>query len=443
MNHSFTSPKTLRLLSVVVFLSIIPPFVKYAWWETWDYVGGDFEIFLQATTDLSEGKSPYPVHVLEAGPGEAMGKAWGNYIYPPLFAKLLTPFSFLPPVWAKKAYLIICLVIYLWMFRPTAWDRSLDHYNTWLIYALILGWGPVIHTFRHGQSDFIPLFLTLFAIRIAQSPAHPILKNGTGEFISGCLIGIGSMIKITPILFLPVLVMARHGKAVVGFIVGACGALFFAGPLTSWQYFTQVLPNMADFSGMRQCPSIHIVLVRLLDTLPVSQSWQASWPKVAEWIGVAATGALFLAVLIFLTIKRKQIRFDNLLMLICFLPPLFAGEVAHHYALALIPVVAASHRLLVGAMDKDNSASAGWSRNQLILLLIGILPNFYYWEVIKFPIEKILPFDLSVWLVVGNLIAFLAVIPVFVGDNGIQNAKRGDQSEFEEYYGLPGVHPET
>lgn len=420
MTHPADSRKTIRLLSVLVFLSIVPPFIKYAGWETRHYVGGDFEIFLQATRDLSEGKSPYPPVVLESEPGEALGEAWGNYIYPPLFARLLTPFSCFPPIWAKRAYLLVCLVIYLWLFRPRAWDRMVDCYGSWLIYALILGWGPVIQTFRQGQSDFIPLFLILLSIRILEQPNHRYLSRQGQEILAGCLLGIASMVKITPVLIFPALVAARQWKCALGFVFGVLGALILPGPIISWQYFTQVLPNMTDFAGMRICPSIHIVLVRLVDSIAVPPSWQENWPRIAEGIGVAGSGVLFLAVLIYLARKHDQIRLDQLLILACFFPPLFAGEVAHHYALALIPVVVACHRLLVDATT-GHSMTARRSRNRLILLITAILPNFYYWIVIMYPFSKILPSELSVWLVVGNLLAFVLAAPVFAGSQAGQS----------------------
>lgn len=433
---------TTRLLGVVVFLLIVPPFVKYAWFETWDYVGGDYEIFLKAAGSLSQGQSPYPPAVLGKAPGEAMGEAWGNYIYPPLFARLLYPFTYLPPVWGKKAYLVLCLIVYLAMLWPTSNRGYQIPGQRWAAYAILLGWGPVIHTFRHGQSDFIPLFLIILAWwvlgggRLYSTGTEEVNRGSRIDLTAGVLLGIASMVKITPVLILPVFLVVLNWRLVAGFMMGAVMALVLSGPVTSWQYFTQVLPNMADFAGMRQCPSIHIMLVRLFDTLPVPSDWDNWWPWFAELVGVVITGVLYVWVLWYLFRGRDFISMPDLLLLACFLPPLFAGEVKHHYALAVLPILEA-YRRLIPLCDPGPPLGPGdwntwhmklpslrdivsvWKRaappsQRLLALSVCLIPNFYYWDLFKLPIEALCPLDPSTLLVLGNIGAAIVVLPLFV-----------------------------
>ncbi len=453
------SVKTTRLLGVVVFLLIVPPFLKYAWWETWEYVGGDFEIFLGAAESLSEGKSPYPPAVLGKAPGEAMGEAWGNYIYPPLFARLLLPFSYLPPMWGKKAYLAVCMVLYLTLLWPTRKRGYRDTGQKWAAFAILLGWGPVIHTFRHGQSDFIPLFLVILTWWVlgggketpsptdtCESESSQRLTNHH-ELGAGVLLGAAAMVKITPVLLLPAFLVALRWRLAVGFVIGALLALGISGPITSWEYFTQVLPNMADFAGMRQCPSIHIVLVRTFDSLPVPQTWEIWWPKFSELVGVAITGALFAWVLWYFFRRRSQISTPDFVLLCCFLPPLFAGEVKHHYTLEILPVLEAFRRLIplcnpgpplgsgtwepsVARSSRDRSAWAVWRADappthRFLALTVCLVPNFYYWAFLTLPIEGVCPLDPSTLLVLGNIGVAIVVLPLFVRggltDSGNQN----------------------
>ncbi len=452
------SEKAVCLLGVVVFLLIVPPFVKYAWWETWDYVGGDYEIFLKAAESLSHGESPYPPQVLGKAPGEAMGEAWGNYIYPPVFARLLLPFSFLPPVWGKKVYLIVCLILYLALLWPTAKRGYSYNGQRWVAFAILMGWGPVIHTFRHGQSDFIPLFLTILAWWVLgageQAPssgsggleADRKLSKGH-DLAAGVLLGAASMVKITPVLMLPAFIVGLRWHLSAGFVLGATSTLILSGPLTSWQYFTQVLPNMADFAGMRQCPSIHILLVRSLDSLPVPHAWDNWWPIFVELAGVTITGVLYTWILWYLFRGRNLISTADLLLLACFLPPLFAGEVKHHYALAILPILEAFRRLILLCDPGPPLGPGSWSTwqikrpsfhtiwsvwrkdsppsHRLIALTVCLLPNFYYWDVFKLPIELLCPLDPSTLLVLGNIGAAILVLPLFIG-SGVMDS--GNQS---------------
>lgn len=449
-----------RYATVVLFLLIVPPFIKYTAVQTWDYVGGDFEIFYRAATEIGEGRNPYPRSVLDHSPSEAVGRAWGNYIYPPLFARLLQPFLFLPPEWAKKGYLGVCLVLYLFLLWPTR-KRGYDTWATWaLALALILGWGPTIHTFRHGQSDFIPLFLILLALTF--------LMDANGDFREsvspnrerwvGLLIGAASMVKITPLLLAPVLFFTLRWRMLRGFIVGAGLALLAAGPVLSWQYFTQVLPTMRDFTGMRHCPSLHIVLVRFFDQVLPGEHGPDQYQQTAEILGVGVTGLLFLAVLYYFWRNRTYYSRGELVIAACYLPPLFAGEVEHHYILALLPVLEATRRLMLAAdlpapfgpspspavseaSWGDEKPSKAWDsrsvRRRLGAILLALSPNFYYWAFPKIIFELASPVAFQTLMVIGNSIAFVLILPVLQSG---REAPKGLTGGLKEYGGEQEAH---
>jgi hypothetical protein len=416
----------------MVLLVVVYPFVKYAWVETWEYVGGDFETFLKAAKHLARGETPYPSEVLDKAPGAAIGEAWGNYIYPPLFARLLIPFSWLSPLWAKRSYLFICLCFYCWLLLPRKKGGFESLPIRWIAWALFFGWGPIIHAFRHGQSDFIPLFLITWAwfeLRKKEKNFSTLLdsKRKAIDFLAGFLVGIAAMVKITPVLIFPVLVVTRRWWLAFGFAAGSFSALLLSGPFTSWQYFTQVLPNMVDFAGMRHCPSIHIGLLNLFDQLPVPLTWESHWHRLTEILAVGMTGMLYAGVLLWFLFNRLRMTSADLLLVACFIPPLFAGEVGHHYALTLLPVLEGVRRLMVqlkqeatlskGTVQEINIPSIKRiiSRAKFLILLVGLLPNFYYWAIFTFPIAALLPFDLATLLVVGNIGVALLLAPFFLG----------------------------
>jgi hypothetical protein len=386
------------LVEILFLLLVVPPFVKYAWWETRDYVGGDFQVFYRAAQKVAAGESPYPAEVLKGDTEGGAARAWGNYIYPPFFAWMLEPLTVLAPYPAKKVYLLLCLFLYLGLFYRPRKNLPPEEIQRWLRLAILLGWGPVILNFRQGQSNFVPLFLAFMAWEgCRRRPSSP-----GWEWISGILLGIGSMVKLTPLLMLPPLVVAQRWRSAAGFVLGAVGALLISGPAASWDYFTKVLPTLGNFSGMRWCPSIHIVAIRVLDTLPVPASWEGTWPHIAEKSGVLISGGLYLGLLALLFLRRTRMKTADLILLACFLPPLFAGEADHHYALAVLPLLEGVRRM---------AARGAWGR--LALLALAISPAFFYWGVVKAVYALILPINTSFLLVLGNSLALVLMAPDF------------------------------
>ncbi len=428
MPRSF--PRPIQLLRVVVFLLVVPPFLKYAVWDTSDYLGGDFGVFHQAARTLWAGGNPYPPEVLEADSVTGARSAWGNYIYPPLFARLLAPLAFLSPTWAKRVYLAACLAVCAWLFFAREQTGTKGLAREWAGYAVVLGWGPLIQTFRQGQSDFVPLFLTAFAVRLLAPPSAAGLQGldsrrawrNRSHWLAGILIGVGAMIKLTPVLIFPVLVVTGLWTVAGGMALGAVGALLVSGPLLNRQYFTQVLPTMTDFAGMRHCPSVHIVLVRLFDSIPAPEGWADSWRRGAEVAGVSLAGVIFVGVLYGFFRMRTRFAPADTLLLACFLPPLFAGEVEHHYTLALLPALEGVRRLTArcafpAPFGTTGSASseARQARLQLLLLSLALLPNFYYWKAVKLPLQFILPLDMATLLVLGNGVGWVLLMGSLAG----------------------------
>jgi len=413
------------LLGIAFFLIVTPPFIKYAIWEVWGYGGSDFETFYQAAQDLSEGKSPYPAEVLEGLPSEMVGEPWGNYIYPPLFARLLIPLTQLPLWWCKKGYLLVCLVLYFWLLYPRRSDSPGGHPERWATWAILLGWGPVIVAFRYGQSDFIPLFLIFFAWRLLGGRMGSLPSPTQREFVAGFIIGVASMVKVTPLLMFPAFVAALRFRLAVGMLVGALSALLISGPVTSYQYFTKVLPAMTDFAGMGRAPSIHIVAYRAYDHLGFPDDWSFGPWSAAETFGLLVAGLLFGTVLITLFLLRKRMTTADLVILTSFLPPLFAGEVSHHYVLAILPVIVASRRLTRELLRESGPVDWGSVGNRLlnrnwitaILLIIATHANFFYWEIPKdmaaFVWESI-GVNGADFSVVGNAISFVLIFPFFL-----------------------------
>jgi hypothetical protein len=431
-----------RLVSLLLLVFVVSDFIKELFWRaaTFEvgpgpviYVGGDFETFHRAAQDLAAGRSPYPAWVADPHAPIEVGAAWGNYIYPPLFARLLEPLAGLDVVHSKLTYLFVCFILYFGLFLWEERKRDREVMQRWLRWGFVFGWGASLQTFIQGQSDFLPLLLAASAWILVRNR-----ENGGGENswafrdgAAGMLLGVAAMVKITPLLILPVLVAVRAWRLVGGFVFGVVGALLLSGPLLSWQYFTRVLPAMRDFAGMKWVPSLHMVLMRGIEHLPFPSGLEQVWPHWAQHLGIALS-CLFYGGLLFLFGKgREAIRLGDVILLSCFLPPLFAGEVAHHYALALLPALEGARRLVSACefpapwgprprIPSPETPSPGIRRNRWMfaVLLFALAPSFYYWDWIKVPIEWFIPLDLSARLVLGNLAAFLLILSFFFRQGG-------------------------
>ena len=418
----------LALYVLAIVALFVNPFVRCAFIETWDTIEPDWAIFYPAAQKLAAGELPYPPEWGEKKPREPLGKGWKDYIYPPTFARLLIPLTYLGPFWSMKAYLLICFSAYCLLLFPRYVKRPYGWVDQGIALGFFFGWGPVIQDFRHGQTDFIPLFLFALSWKLLRKTDHPVMgrTDRRKEVLAGLLLGFSFAIKLTPILILPVLVVTKRWRIAAGSVVGAVALLVLTGPFVSYHYFTRVLPTMlADFTGMRDRPVFHLGIVNLVERLPGLSSQPGEWNPVASGIGVVVSGMVLAGILILLWRWRNRIPTANLILLGCFLPPLFAGDLNHHYALALLPAIVVARRLVVEWIrgPRDGCDRGLWMacflgpRLRLVFLLVALIPSFYYWDLTEhlcYLLDNAIGMSLNIQLLFGNFIALLLVFPILV-----------------------------
>lgn len=413
-----TPPSTRKSLLVVLYvLSIVVllvnPFVRYAFFETCDTLEPDWAIFYPAAQKLASDELPYPPEWGERKPREPVGKGWKDYIYPPTFARLLIPLTYLGPFWSMKAYLFICLSLYCLLLFPRYKHRPYGWVDQGVALAFFFGWGPIIQDFRHGQTDFIPLFLFALSWKLLRQAGHPAPEQ-TGrrkEMLAGLLLGFSYAIKLTPVLILPVLVVSKRWRVAAASVAGALTLLIVTGPFVSFHYFTRVLPTMlADFSGMYDRPVLHLGIVSLLNQF-AGRSGQPG--ELASGIGIAVSGMVFLGILFVLWRRRDRIPTADLILLGCFLPPLFAGDLNHHYVLTLLPLMVTTRNLI-----RSGAVLSPARLSLLVALAVVLAPSFYYWAWVRWLynfVEGAIGLTLNMQILFGNLIAFFILLPILVG----------------------------
>jgi hypothetical protein len=362
--------KILVRLAVPVFFGLLVgvPFIKQGFHETWDYVGNDFEIFLEASKDLGAGRSPYPENLSVLASEDLPGLGWGGYIYPALFARLLLPLTAFPPLLAKRIYLMVCLLLFLALLFPILSDWKRRTAGAFLAGALLLGWGPVIQNFRFAQSNFFALFLIAGAFLLLREDSEP-KPDWSRRLAAGALFGLAASLKLTPLLLLPVLALCGAWTLLIGVCGGFLGGLLLSGPASTWEFLTVVLPSLSRLPDHPEALSLPTLLDR------ATMAW------LGKGYGPVLVGFLFLLLLVWVLRHRENLAEKNLLLLGAYLPTVFAGVWYHHYILAVLP-------LSVYLLGKDWLPLRRRKGSSYLLVLL-LLPGFDYWAPVKAAFDRL------------------------------------------------------
>ncbi len=429
-NRCFSiSPRHWKFLrSVLIYLYIFAfpvSFLHYSVIETWEYVGMDYPYFYNAGRNLLNGQSPYPNDVIQHEPGA--DRAWGKYVYPALYGWIIAPTTCLSELASKKTYVYTCVVFYFLLFVPWRSNSRSVKYERWAAFALLCIWGPTIETFRFGQSNPITFFSIFAACCLVEKlPLGETQDSGKWtEILAGGLIGLATMIKLTPIVILPILLVARRWRMAAGYGVGILLTFLLTGVRTNYEYFTVVLPTMTDFTSRPHFMSVNRGVIEIINLLIKANLLPATVSTIAPTLGVMANISLYAGVLYLVMRNRKTLTQANAVLIGCYLAPLLGSSWFHHYSLALLPVLFAMRHWIRGLVAK--LAEGTWMEfklsrlpmeaMQLLLLLVFIWPDFFFWR----PSQAVHTFFYDVFgvsheLLVSatNLMAFALILPVLL-----------------------------
>ena len=395
------------LLGALFLVLVSYPFFKHGLVETWNYTGFDWGIYYQAAQDLRSGISPYPPEVLDRSDSEGRASAWNKYMYPPFFARLLVPLTWLSELWAKRVFQTVCCVCYLCVLLPRRNKGTPNPGNrigNWLAIALVFGWGPSIETIRVGQANLLPLISIAVAYRLlssAPSSNEAFVCSGR-DLIAGLCLGGASAVKLTPLVILPLLLVTLHFRIAIGMVIGFACALVLPGPWTCWQYLTRVVPTFSGFPEHQESYTF--------------SSWLARCEPVSTFAFPIAA-LLFTSLVALLFFRRKHLRTSDLIALGCWLPAIFGGVWFHHYALAALPIAVGVQLLALNGWKKTEADRVGFRSFilnppflRLAVFVILLLPGLTYWQPVGFVVGKIVSLEFFSFLslfVAGNVAAFL------------------------------------
>jgi hypothetical protein len=181
-------------------------------------------------------------HTAWADIGRAQGRATIQYfIYPPLFSLLMVPLSRLSLAsaylaWRECNFLLLLLSIFVIL-------RWLQPKPFWPIFILssiaAISFFPYNETALLGQVGVI--LLLLWALGVVWAEEKPLS--------SALCFALGTMVKITPVIVLPLFVLRRQWRWLLAYV----GWMIVLGGISIWRfgwqtnaiYFTKVLPSMS------------------------------------------------------------------------------------------------------------------------------------------------------------------------------------------------------
>lgn len=193
-----------------------------------------------------------------------------HFTYPPFAALLFWPFAQVSVRLGQVVWLVINLValvaltaVSIRAVRPD-WPRA----RIWCVALValfpVLRLSPDILTLDYGQVNFVIALLVLVDLTV-------VVRLGSRTLPRGVLLGIAAAVKLTPLIFIPFLVLTRQFRAAAtalcSFLV--CSAAAFAvSPHSSAFYWSQKIFERAASLIYISDQNLHSALQRMIGARP-------------------------------------------------------------------------------------------------------------------------------------------------------------------------------
>jgi alpha-1,2-mannosyltransferase len=279
----------------------------------------DLRVYRMGGSVLLDGDSLYDAHLPDTGL---------PFTYPPFAAIAMIPLALLPwwlaaLVWTGISVLCLAAIWRVALRREWPGLQKLSRRRAaWVLAGITLlsvALEPVRETLLFGQINLVLTAMILIDLA------------GPSRRWRGALVGVAAALKLTPVLFLALLVVTRQWRllrnAVLGF-VAAVAIGFAVVPNQSWDYWTRVVRDANRIGGLAFTSNQSVMgfLTRLLGD--ASPALQPTWFVIATLI---ALFALWVA-------RRYWYAGDRVAAVsVCALGALFASPVSwsHHWVWAL------------------------------------------------------------------------------------------------------------
>ena len=210
--------------AVVVAVGILLPFV-------WDHAGADLKVYrLGGSTILADPATLYTARLKDISM---------PFTYPVFGALVMVPVALLPWVMAYSAAIAASLVALAVIWRMCIGDRHPAVLVALVAASLLLE--PVRETLSYGQINLVLCAVILYDVLDTNHPRR------------GIWLGLAAGIKLTPLVFLGLILVTRQWKALAHATAAFLATVaigFLVAPRTALDYWTNLLADTSRIGGL-------------------------------------------------------------------------------------------------------------------------------------------------------------------------------------------------
>ena len=302
----------------------------------------DFQDYIFAAHKIATGGDPYSAFVHTRVPWD-----WSlnsGYIYPPAFAAILVPLTWISNDLAVRVWLILMqlaviaslLIIYRTIGRPSRGEVL-------ACVAVLATFFPLISSALTGTMNAVLLLLITGAWAAWRARS---------DVTSGTLTGIAAVFKLFPLALLPYLAWRRHWKLLAAMlatgVVGIVAGLLVTGIDHNIYYYREILPHLSAGTGYRENQSIAGITARLCAPGTAEQGGGAGWcGRLLDWPLVL----LLLAAVLGATSRASRSGLEFALAVTA-LPLISAITWGFHLVILLLPITLLIRQAFSGALSR-------------------------------------------------------------------------------------------
>ena len=289
----------------------------------------DFGAMYDAGRAIAHGQSPYDLSMIRGRPFAAI------YKFPPMFAIVLAPFTWLEFHQLVLIWLAISLAFYLTSFLLLARVScsSLRSVPTYLLAISFLVFQPALDTLYGGQLEFLILLLLTISYVAFQSDNGKVAMGGVS-------IALAALLKIYPTLLLTDLVVRRVWRGVAASVLAVIAVTLFCGLAAGWnlqsQFYFDVLPRLSAGTASLENQSFFGFFARFFVDGATTDPWTPTALPIAALLSdLAAVVSTAVSVVALFRSRQAEFSFAILVPLM-----LLAAPTAwiHYETILLLPM---------------------------------------------------------------------------------------------------------
>lgn len=257
------------------------------------------------------------------------------FVYTPFFAVLMRPLAYLSygaayGVWTAITVMLTLVSVWLGV-RLSGWRVSVE-----LAVILVVGvfsYHGLFEELLLGQADSLLLFLLTLGLWLLQRER---------QWGSALCFAVATIIKITPVIAVPLLVMHRRWKWLAAYGCWMLGLVGFSVWQAGWaahaQFLHEVMPSVScGIATIANLSVVGFVQDLFLGSTPANLL-QATLPPLACAVSKAVALVVFCAVMVRFYFYRRTESLEVQVVLVILLSLVISPLTwLHHYVMALLP----------------------------------------------------------------------------------------------------------